>query len=187
MTISGSPNSTGSPFLDQYFLDRAGMRRGDLVHGLHRLDDHDGLAGLHLLAHVDERCRFRRGRMIAGADHRGLYGAGGSSTRFCVGCSRRRLGSWRSLSNRCRRCNGGVLRRRGSVGYANLARHAHLQAIVFHFDFGQPGVGEYLRENADLLVVERLGGLAHVWIRLVVVLVYLLSPIRRLAASSAMM
>ena len=77
--------------------------------------------------------------------------------------------------------------RRGGIGYAHLARHTHLEAVLFHFDFGQSGVGENFREDADLLVVERLGGLAHVWIRLVVVLVHLLSPTRQWAASSAMM
>ena len=39
MIISGSPNSTGWRVLDQDLHDAAGARRGNLVHGLHRLDD----------------------------------------------------------------------------------------------------------------------------------------------------
>src|ERR1700759_1142125 len=34
--------------------DAAGARRGDRVHGLHRLDDQHGVAGLHHVAHLDE-------------------------------------------------------------------------------------------------------------------------------------
>ena len=39
MIISGSPNSTGWPSSTRICTTRAGARRGDLVHGLHRFDD----------------------------------------------------------------------------------------------------------------------------------------------------
>src|SRR5689334_3022285 len=41
--------------LEQDLRHRAGARRGDLVHGLHRLDDHQRVAGLDHAADVDER------------------------------------------------------------------------------------------------------------------------------------
>src|ERR1700758_517713 len=40
--------------LDQDFADRAGTRRGDLVEGLHRLDQEDAFAFLHGGADLDE-------------------------------------------------------------------------------------------------------------------------------------
>src|SRR6476646_6933286 len=40
---------------DEDFLDHAGFGRGDRVHHLHRLDDQQGVAGLHRIADRDER------------------------------------------------------------------------------------------------------------------------------------
>src|SRR5258708_7923296 len=45
---------------DEDLAHRAGARRGDLVEGLHRLDEEDALAFLHGGADLDERLRFRR-------------------------------------------------------------------------------------------------------------------------------
>ena len=56
--------------LDQNLDDRAGTRRGNLIHRLHRFDDDQRLAGLYLAADVDEGPRARRGTAIGGADHR---------------------------------------------------------------------------------------------------------------------
>ena len=87
MIISGSPNSTGLAVLDQDLRHRAGARRRDLVHRLHRLDDEQRLAGRRPC------CRRRRtacapgaGAEIGGADHRrgddaGMLGRiGGAAT-----------------------------------------------------------------------------------------------------------
>jgi hypothetical protein len=65
MIISGSPYSTGWPS-STGSRHRAGARRRDLVHRLHRLDDQQRLAGRHLAADLDERLA-RRAR---GADRR---------------------------------------------------------------------------------------------------------------------
>src|ERR1700690_2875938 len=47
--------------LDQDLDHRAGARRRDLVHGLHRLDDEERVARLHHAADVDELPRTRLG------------------------------------------------------------------------------------------------------------------------------
>src|SRR3954447_2438023 len=44
----------GLPILDQDRHDLASPRRGDRVHGLHRLDDHQGLASLDAVADLHE-------------------------------------------------------------------------------------------------------------------------------------
>src|SRR3981081_2431349 len=56
--------------LEQDLRHRAGARRGDLVHRLHRLDDEQGIAGLHHAADVDEGFRGRFGGARGRADHR---------------------------------------------------------------------------------------------------------------------
>src|ERR1700745_1388190 len=43
--------------VDQDLDDPPGLGRGDRVHGLHRLDDEQGLAGLDGVAELDERIR----------------------------------------------------------------------------------------------------------------------------------
>src|SRR5579862_1259029 len=55
---------------DENLNHRAGARRWDLIHRLHRLDDEQRLAGLHLAADFDEGPRARRRAEIGGADHR---------------------------------------------------------------------------------------------------------------------
>src|SRR5690606_21355765 len=54
--------------LDQDALDGAGARGGDVVHGLHRLDDEQGVALGDLLADRHEGRGPRLGRQIDGAD-----------------------------------------------------------------------------------------------------------------------
>ena len=70
MIISGSPNSTGWPSSIRIWITVPAARRGDLVHGLHRLDDQQRFAGLHLAADLDERPRAGLRPDIGGADHR---------------------------------------------------------------------------------------------------------------------
>src|SRR5215467_11716740 len=55
--------------LDQDLDHRARARGGNLVHGLHRLDDQQRVAGTHPAADLDERPRLRLGGDIGGADH----------------------------------------------------------------------------------------------------------------------
>src|ERR1700733_3772194 len=54
---------------DENLNHRAGARRGNLIHRLHRLDDNERLAGFHLAAHVDERPRTGRRAQIGRANH----------------------------------------------------------------------------------------------------------------------
>src|SRR5437879_2220736 len=49
----------GLGILHQDLHDLAALRRRDRVHGLHGLDDHQGLAGGDGVAHLDERRRIR--------------------------------------------------------------------------------------------------------------------------------
>ena len=69
MIISGSPNSTGWPSSIRIWITRARARGGDLVHGLHRLDDQQRLARAHPAADLDEGPRAGLGPAIGGADH----------------------------------------------------------------------------------------------------------------------
>src|ERR1043165_9600969 len=60
----------GLGVLEQDLADHAGARRWDLVESLHRFDDQERVAGLHLASDVDERFRARLRRAIGRADHR---------------------------------------------------------------------------------------------------------------------
>ena len=59
-TIRTSPYSTGRPSSTRISLHRAGVRRRDRIHHLHRLDDQQGLALLHAVADLDEGIAARR-------------------------------------------------------------------------------------------------------------------------------
>src|SRR5690606_7072551 len=77
--------------LDQNLLHRAGLRRGDGVHGLHGLDDQQRLSLADLLTDFNEGLRARLGSAVGRADHRRQNGA----RRFrLVG----RRGAWRRRS-----------------------------------------------------------------------------------------
>src|SRR3954469_2675796 len=71
----------GRAVLDQDLNDLAGPPRGHRVHGLHRLDDEQGLAGLDGVADLHEGGGAGAGLQVDGADHRRLHliagGAGG--------------------------------------------------------------------------------------------------------------
>src|SRR6185437_4739758 len=56
--------------LDQDARDGARARRRNLVHGLHRFDDQERVAGHDLAADVNERHGARLGPEIGGAHHR---------------------------------------------------------------------------------------------------------------------
>src|SRR5262245_64578241 len=64
------------PILDKDGDDGAGAGRGDLVHGLHGLDNEQGLSRCHLRSDFDEGRRAGLGGAIGGADHRRGHGAG---------------------------------------------------------------------------------------------------------------
>src|SRR6188474_3659231 len=62
--------------LDQDLGYGARARRRNLIHGLHRLDDEQRVAGHHLAAEIDEGCCAGRCSPIGGPDHRRGDGAG---------------------------------------------------------------------------------------------------------------
>src|SRR5512134_1937536 len=63
----------GGGVLDEDLGDRPVGLRLDLVHELHRLDDAERLALLHLRADVDERRRLGRRRPVERADERRVH------------------------------------------------------------------------------------------------------------------
>src|SRR5690349_11898339 len=73
---------------DKNLRHRAGARRGDLVHRLHRFDDQKRLADRDLGPDLDERLGARLRRPIGGADHRRGYHAG-MLGQVGPGCGRR--------------------------------------------------------------------------------------------------
>src|SRR3569623_15300 len=58
----------GLAVLDQHLQDLAGLGRGDRVHGLHGLDDHQGLARRDRVAHLHEGLRARLRLQVDAAD-----------------------------------------------------------------------------------------------------------------------
>ena len=76
MTISGWPYSTGAPSSTRICVTLPDARRDDLVEGLHRLDQHQLVAGLHRRADLDERLGLGGRPQIGGADHRRFDRAG---------------------------------------------------------------------------------------------------------------
>ena len=70
ITTSGLPYSTGCASSTRIAVTVPDAGRGDLVHGLHGLDDEQRLALAHRLADLDEGLGIGRGRQIGGADHR---------------------------------------------------------------------------------------------------------------------
>src|SRR6202030_2698928 len=90
---------------DQNLNQRAGARRRDLIHRLHRFDDEQRFAGLHLAADVDEGTRARCWAEIDGADHRRDDGAGVlRRVDRCRGWRGRRDAPRRVCGTRARTC-----------------------------------------------------------------------------------
>src|SRR3990167_30791 len=86
---------------NQNRLDDPGLIRVDFVEQLHRLDDAQRVAAVHILADVHEGLGTRRGRAVEGADHRRFhhmaFGCGGFGGFRCYS------GGWRRG-----RCGGGL-------------------------------------------------------------------------------
>src|SRR5580704_16199210 len=112
---------------DENLNHRAGARRRDLIHRLHRFDDEQRLAGLHLAADVDEGTRARCRAEIDGADHRRDDGA----------WMLRRVDRYRSRYCRdaCRR----LCRSQPRTWRAQMAGNADRHAVALELDFGEPG------------------------------------------------
>src|SRR5579872_2236663 len=66
----------GLAVLDENLGDCPRARRRNLVHGLHRLDDHERLADRDLRADFDERFGAGLRRPVGGSDHRRGHNAG---------------------------------------------------------------------------------------------------------------
>src|SRR5580700_4545450 len=122
---------------------RAGARRRDLIHRLHRFDDEQGFAGLHLAADLDEGPRARCRTKIDGADHRRDDGA--RMLRRVDRCRDRR---GRNAPRRFCRSQPRTWR-------AEMAGDADRHAVALELDLGEPGFVEQLRQIADDIVVDR--------------------------------
>src|SRR5580704_1832283 len=128
---------------DQNLNHRAGARRRDLIHRLHRFDDEQRLAGLHLAADFDKGPRARCRAEIDGADHRRDDGAGMLGR---VDLRRGRSGRgapWRFCRSQPR------------TWCAEVAGDADRHAVALELDLGEPGLVEQLRQIADDIVVDR--------------------------------
>ena len=135
--------------LEQDLGHGAGARRRNLVHRLHRLDDQQRVARLHLAADVDERLARR-----ARADDRRCRPSARSTT---PGCLRRIDGA---AVDRDRRGDAvaparSAPRPRRAPTCARLARDAHAQAVALDLDLGEAGFVEQLRQLADQVVFDR--------------------------------
>ena len=143
MIINGSPYSTGWPSSTRIARDRAGARRRDLVHRLHRLDDQQRLAFAHLVADVDIGLAARLGRTIGGADHRrgdafrDAWRARRGALRLRGIAALARSGAGAG----CGRVHRWTARRRATTRMRVIA--------ALDLDLGQPGLGEEVGELAD--------------------------------------
>src|SRR5262249_26522290 len=129
--------------LDQNLDYRPRARRGNLVHGLHRLDDEERVAGLHAAADLDEGFGARLGSDISGADH------GRSDRAWMLGGIERRglaRGQWRVDGS------GGGARRRERLC---LPRDPHALTLALELDLAQPGLVEQARELAHEVGIDR--------------------------------
>src|SRR5580700_3780586 len=141
---------------DQNLNHRAGARRRDLIHRLHRFDDEQRLAGLHLAADFDEGSRARSRAEIGGADHRRDDGAGMlRRIDFCRGRGCRDA-PWRLCRPQPRTC-------RTKIWRTEMARNTDRHAVALELDLGEPGFVEQLRQIADDIVVDRRR-LRHGWV-----------------------
>ncbi|ENN85991.1 hypothetical protein RHSP_16040 [Rhizobium freirei PRF 81] len=143
--------------LNDDFGYRAGLRRGDLVHRLHRFDDEEGLTLLDGRTDLDEGGRAWCRRQIGGSDHRcaddvvGIAGfACGSSSRCCGSGGRSgksSRGGDRSLH---------ILHGAGT-------RHADTHIFLLDFDLGQIRLVENVGEIANQRLVDTRFLFSH-WI-----------------------
>src|SRR5580693_2782685 len=133
---------------DENLNHRAGARRRDLIHRLHRFDDEQRLAGLHLAADIDEGSRARCRAEIGGADHRRGDGAG--MLRRVDRCRGRsgRDAPWRLCRSQPRTCRTKTCR-------TEMASNTDRHAVALELDLGEPGFVEQLRQIADDIVVDR--------------------------------
>ncbi len=146
MTTSGMPYSTGWASSTRIAVDRAGARRRNLVHRLHRLDDQQGLPSLTAWPTLDEGLGVRRRRQVGGAHHRRGHGVlrriGGRGSRGGNGRSGRRSsidGRWVQLPHGPRE--------------PRLDTRT-LKSVELDFDLGQVRLVRDPREVADQLLVD---------------------------------
>src|ERR1700719_4737454 len=134
---------------DENLNHRAGARCWDLIHRLHRFDDEQRFAGLHLAADVDEGTCARCRAEIDGADHRRDDDAGVlRRVDRCRGWRGRRDAPRRLCGPQPRTCPTEIWR-------TEMARNADRHAVALELDLGEPGFVEQLRQIADDIVVDR--------------------------------
>ena len=139
MIINGSPILHRLTVLDQDLDHGAGAGRRSLIYRLHRFDDDECIAGLHLAADIDERLRAGRRTPIGGADHRGR-----NKPRMFTRLDRdigrrrddRRVGRGDPVLPAARR------------GEAWITGDADRRAVRFDLDLGKTGFVEQLRQLA---------------------------------------
>src|SRR5580704_1911264 len=128
---------------DQNLNHREGARRRDLIHRLHRFDDEQRLAGLHLAADLNKGTRARCRAEIGGADHRRDDGAG-----MLRRIDRRRRRRGREAPWRLGRPQPRIRR-------TEVAGDADRHAVALELDLGGPGFVEQLRQVANDVMVDR--------------------------------
>src|SRR6202043_3503515 len=125
---------------DQNLQHLPRARRWDLIHRLHRFDDEQRFAGLHLAADLDQGPCARGRAEIGGADHRRVDGAG----------MLRRVDHCRGW----RHCHPGRRFRgpRPRTWCTEVAGDADRHAVALELDLGESCLVEQLRQIADHVV-----------------------------------
>src|SRR5512144_2288755 len=131
----------GLAVIDEDREHGAGMRSRDMVHGLHGLDDEDGLARGNLGAGFDERRGAWLRRAIGGADHGRVHRAGVMTLLLAA-----------SLAGLARPASG--IDRESAGADRDGPRHAHALAFMLDFDLGETGLLEQIGKLADEVLVE---------------------------------
>ena len=126
---------------NENFHHSACLRRGNMVHRLHRFDDEHSLTDTDLGSDSDERRSTRLSREICRANHRRRQRAGVGSVAH-HGCG-----------NRCRRRGRGLSRCGDGNIAANLPRNAQTHLLGFNFDFAEVGLFKESRELPDQVLV----------------------------------
>src|SRR5262245_2599822 len=153
------------PVLDEDGDDGAGAGGGDLVHGLHGLDNEQRLSRCHLRSDLDERRRAGLRGAICGADHRRGHSAGMDYELLGLACCAfrgPRIFALRRADAFARFAMRQVGGQRG--GQVHPARDLDPAALMLDLDLGKTGLLEKRRQFADQLLVKTAPLSGHGWL-----------------------